>query len=438
MIRHNHPFLSAFVCVFILVGAASTQAADSSGIGFEWGDERFDVIIRGNGSPTCTSKYVENPPRIELQCENTLNRTEQTLEAPENPYVHRVRMSPTGKGEKGSKMTVELKWKFAYALEATGDRLIVRLFSRSAQRLVNPDPPSATPMQTTTTKTQPSASTIQPANRTQTPPKTLPKSTASAAADSPVDLTKEDLVIGPDDLLEINVFQLPEFSITARVSGDGTVTMPLVGSVEVSGLSRKEAEQTIAKSLADNHVNNPAVSITIKEYRSRQVSVLGAVNHEGIQYLTSPRTLLQLISEAGGLKDDVGYKCYIFRGGSKIEIDLHDLIHNGNQSLNVGIKPGDVVNIPPRPKGFAYVLGAVRSPGAIEITPTEGLTLAAAIARSGGPSRLASLSNIQIRRKDEGGKEQVIKANLKDILKGKAPDIPLLPDDLINVPESFF
>jgi polysaccharide export outer membrane protein len=121
-----------------------------------------------------------------------------------------------------------------------------------------------------------------------------------------------------------------------------------------------------------------------------------------------------------------------------MEIDLFDLMQNGNQRLNVAIQPGDVINVPAQLKTFAYVLGAVRSPGAVEINPKVVLTLAGAIARAGGPSRLADLSDIQIKRKDEKGAERIIKANLKDILKGKVPDIPLLPDDLINVPESFF
>ncbi|HSP05553.1 MAG TPA: polysaccharide biosynthesis/export family protein, partial [Acidobacteriota bacterium] len=242
-----------------------------------------------------------------------------------------------------------------------------------------------------------------------------------------------------EDLLEINVFELPQFNVTSRVSGDGTITMPLIGSVQVRGLTKKEVEKQIAAALAAKYINDPSVSVTIKEYKSRQVSILGAVNTPGAYTIISSRTLLQLLSEAGGLSASAGRKCFIFRQGApRIEIDLQDLMNNGNQALNVPILPGDVINIPLETKVTVYVLGAVRNPGAVELSSSMPVTLLAAIARAGGPSDQANKSGVQIRRRDAAGQEQVIKANLKDILNGKAPDVELLPGDVINVPESFF
>ena len=107
-------------------------------------------------------------------------------------------------------------------------------------------------------------------------------------------------MIGAEDLLEINVFELPQFNVTSRVSGDGTITMPLIGSVQVRGLTKKEVEKQIEAALAAKYINNPSVSVTIKEYKSRQVSILGAVNTPGAYTIISSRTLLQLLSEAGG------------------------------------------------------------------------------------------------------------------------------------------
>src|SRR5262249_18142459 len=160
-----------------------------------------------------------------------------------------------------------------------------------------------------------------------------------------------------------SVFDLPQFSTIARVGGDGTITMPLVGSVPVRGLTKKQVEQKIASALEAKYVNNANVSVNIKEYKSRQVSVLGSVKNPGPYYVISHRMLLQLIGEVGGLNRDVGPKCYIFREVfGKIEIDLHDLMVNGNQDLNVEIYPGDVVNFPPISKITIYVLGAVRAP----------------------------------------------------------------------------
>jgi polysaccharide export outer membrane protein len=253
------------------------------------------------------------------------------------------------------------------------------------------------------------------------------------------DTASIDNYIGPEDLLEITVFELPQFNVTSRVSGDGTVTMPLIGSVEVKGLSKKDAEKKIAAALETKYVNNASVSINIKEYKSKQVSILGAVKNPGAYYILSDRTVLQLLSDAGGLVPQAGKKCFVFRSGaSKIEIDLDELMNSGNEKLNISVKPGDVINVPLETTVIVYVLGAVRSPGAIEMTTSLPVTLVAAIAKAGGLTEEANKSNIQIRRKDDKGADTVIKVNFKDILKGKTADVVLHPGDAINVPETFF
>ncbi len=267
-----------------------------------------------------------------------------------------------------------------------------------------------------------------------TEPKAEPSETTSNSTPSEIDIH-----IGSEDLLEITVFELPQFNVTSRVSGDGTVTMPLVGSVEVGGLTKKEAEKKVAAALETKYVNNASVSINIKEYKSKQVSILGAVKNPGAYYILSNRTLLQLLSDAGGLAPQAGKICFVFRSGApKIEIDLDKLMNSGNEEFNIQVRPGDVINVPLETKVIVYVLGAVRSPGAIEMTTTLPVTLLAAIARAGGLTDEASKSNIQIRRKDDQGANSVIKVNLKDILKGKTADIPLYPGDTINISESFF
>ncbi len=249
----------------------------------------------------------------------------------------------------------------------------------------------------------------------------------------------QDIVIGSEDLLEVSVFELPQFNTTARVQGDGTITMPLVGSIEVRGLKKKDVEIKIATALQAKYVNNANVSVNVKEYKSRQVSVLGEVKSPGAYYVMSQRTLLQLLSEAGGLTNTAGPKCYVFRPGApKIEINLRDLMVNGNPELNILIYPGDVVNVPTDVKIIIYVLGAVRLPGAVQLSTSMPVTLLAAIAGAGGPSESAKQSDVRIKRKNATGEENIIKVNLKDIMKGKVEDIPLFEGDMVTVPESFF
>ena len=111
---------------------------------------------------------------------------------------------------------------------------------------------------------------------------------------------------------------------------------------------------------------------------------------------------------------------------------------NGNPVLNIPIYPGDVVNVPPDSKIVIYVLGAVRQPGAVQLSSTMPTTLLAAIAAAGGPTEAAKQSDIKIKRRHSAGQENLIKVNLKDILRGEAEDIPLFEGDIITVPESFF
>lgn len=354
----------------------------------------YSVRIQGKGKLEHNSSFGGNPPTLTLDFPNTRNKAKDRLEPKENRYVSLIKAQEYSKdGLQSTRLTVELKSTFDYRVDPAKDGLMLQ-FSVPVAKPVAVAPPK---------------------------PETM------------------DVLIGPEDLLEVSVFDLPQFNSTSRVAGDGTITMPLVGSIDVRGLSKKQVEQKIEAALESKYVNNANVSVNIKEYKSRQVSVLGAVKTPGPYYVISHRTLLQLLSETGGLNADASEKCYVFReGAGRIEINLHDLMVNGNQDLNIEIYPGDVVNFPPVTKITVYVLGAVKSPGAIELTTSMPVTLVSAIARAGGPTDSANKGGIQVRRKDENGQEKIIKVNLKDILSGKTPDIPLQAGDIVNVPESFF
>lgn len=403
----------------------------------------YSVYLKGSGNLQFSEVLFTDPPRIALDFTNIKNKfTTKNFEPKPNPYVRLIRTMDYYKGaQKVSRVIVELKSSMKHAVYRTSDGLALKLLtgkesSDSTSTVLN-SPVTSAPS-TTGPVTLTPAGTV-PVDDSKTGEDDAEESTPPPATTNPAVPANLDVQIGSEDLLEISVFELPQFSVSSRVSGDGTITMPLIGSIEVRGLTKRQVEDKIADALEEKYVNNANVSVTIKEYKSRQVSVLGAIRTPGAYYIVSPRTLLQLISEAGGLTAEAGSKCYIFRqGSSKVEIDLLDLMNNGNQNLNVPILPGDVVNIPAETKIVVYVLGAVRSPGAIEMTTSMPITLLAAIARAGGPLEQASQSNIQIKRRGASGAETVIKANLKDIIKGKAQDIKLNPGDVINVPESFF
>jgi polysaccharide export outer membrane protein len=250
--------------------------------------------------------------------------------------------------------------------------------------------------------------------------------------------------IGPKDLLEIAVFELPELNQTVRVSEDGSISLPLLGRVMIEGLSKEELEKKLAGLLEEKYLKQARVTIFIKEYQSKRVSVIGAVGKPGMYELIGRVSLLEMISQAGGLTDRAASELYVLREGedgtqTKLAIDLNDLIINSNQKLNIPLMPKDVINIPIDQIINVFVFGAVRNPGALQVKMSKKITLLQAIAQAGGTAEGGSKSGIVIKRKDnKTGRETKIKVNLKDIIKGKKPDIELQEGDVVYVPESVF
>jgi len=273
----------------------------------------------------------------------------------------------------------------------------------------------------------------------QTPPQTqTPAQTKEAR-----DLFVRAYRIGPEDILEINVFEVEEMNRTVRVEEDGTITLPLIGRVAVGGLTQEGVAQKLTELLQAGFIKNPQVTIFIKEYKSRQVGVLGAVETPGSYQLVGRKTLLQMLSMAGGLSETAGNDVLILREGpdgetSTIRIDLRELWVNGNKELNIPIEPNDVINVPVDREIRVFVTGRVRNPGPITAKLSEGITLLQAIAGAGGLAEGAKQTAITIKRKGPGGQEVMFKVNYRDVVKGKKMDMPLQEGDVVVVPESFW
>jgi polysaccharide export outer membrane protein len=249
--------------------------------------------------------------------------------------------------------------------------------------------------------------------------------------------------VGPKDLLEISVFGADELSRTVRVSEDGKVTLPLLGEVLVDGLTKSELEKKLADLLGEKYVQNPQVTVFIREYQSKRVSVLGAVEKPGPYQLLGRLTLMQIVSEAGGLTRDAGSVIIIIRQladgtSTSLRISIDDLFLKGDAKLNVPLEAGDIVNIPVDKLVAIYVFGQVKNPGALQVKKSAIPTLLQAIAQAGGFTERAARGGVVVKRKDETGKEREIKVNARRILSNKQPDVPLLENDTIYVPESLF
>jgi polysaccharide export outer membrane protein len=273
----------------------------------------------------------------------------------------------------------------------------------------------------------------------QTPPQAKAQPQAQEARDVFVRAYR----VGPGDLLELKVFQVDELSQTVRVSEDGSITLPLLGRIVIEGLTQEGVVQKLSGLLQAKYVKNPQVTIFIKEYKNQQVAVIGAVEKAGSYELVGRRNLLQIISMAGGFSATAGNEIFILREGpdgvtSSVAIDLKDLLVNGNQTLNIPIEPNDVINVPVDREIRVFVMGRVTKPGAIKAKLSEGVTLLQAIADAGGLAEGAKESAITITRKDKAGKEQKIRVNLRDIIRGKKKDVALQEGDVVYVPESFW
>ncbi len=252
-----------------------------------------------------------------------------------------------------------------------------------------------------------------------------------------------DYRIGRQDLLEIHVFDLKELDQTVRVADDGSITLPLLGRLQVAGLTKGELEATVARLLEERFVRNPQVTIFVKEYESKKVAVSGAVKKPDTYEMLGEKTLLEMISLAGGLDKDLGKEIIIFRAQEdgptqRISIDLDKLVYEADPELNVAVVPGDIVYVPSVEKVRIFVTGAVRTPDLYEVPRSEPVTVLKAVTLAGGTTDRAAESKVQIIRTGPDGARITIPVNLKKVKRGKAEDPVLQKDDLVLVPESFF
>lgn len=238
----------------------------------------------------------------------------------------------------------------------------------------------------------------------------------------------ESYRLGIGDRISVNVAGSPEFDTTARIREDGAIGYPYLGTVQVGGLSLEEAENRIERELlAAKLLRNPQVTVTVEQYLSRQVTVLGQVKNPERYGLSGPSTVLDLIAEAGGLLEDgADYVVLIRRenGQSKRHILTMDALTAGN-AVGTRVQADDVV-IVPRMNVF-YIEGAVQKSGMYRLE--ENMTVMQAIAVGGGLGPRGSYSRIEIKRHENDGQIATLDAELDDILK---------PGDLLHVKERIF
>ena len=242
---------------------------------------------------------------------------------------------------------------------------------------------------------------------------------------------RDDYLLGAGDVVKIQVFQSKDLDVEARISESGVISFPLIGVVKVSGLSPSAVEQFIAKRLKDgNFLQNPQVTVNVLQFRSQQVAVLGNVNKPGRYPLeTTGMRLSEVLSQAGGVSPSGADEVILItaRDGKvqRIEIDLVDLFTSGDLAKDMPMRAGDVIFVNRAPNFYVY--GQVQKPGMY--TLERGMTVAQAIAKSGGLTLRGTDKAVRVHRRYGNRTVQVIEPKLED---------PVKPDDLIFVRESIF
>ena len=265
---------------------------------------------------------------------------------------------------------------------------------------------------------------------------------ASTPAGAQDEAAQSSYRIGPRDVVSIEVFEEEELSGDFTVNEDGTIRLPLVGNVQAEGLTEDGFAVRLKEILEEGLLQRASVSVEVLEFRSRPISVLGAVRQPGGLNFPGRVTLIEAITAAGGLTEGHGASVHVLRRApngliDQVTVPVEALLVRADPAVNLPLFTNDLVNVPAAADVTVYLLGELASPGAITFKSTDRVTLLAALARAGGLSERAS-SKLRIQRPGPDGKMTEIVVRYKRILAGEEPDPALRDGDVVVVKESFF
>ena len=273
----------------------------------------------------------------------------------------------------------------------------------------------------------------------------LSVSVAAIKAQSPVTpvtpapeaMSAPDLMLGPGDLIDLRVFGVPDLNATTRIGSNGDASLPLIGVTHIAGLTLEQAQTVVTKKyVAGGFLRDPQVSILIREFTNQGVSVLGEVQRPGFYPIVHAEHLMAAISAAGGLSPRAGKTIIITHRDQSVPPRTVHLSFNANalqEQSEINLQAGDTVNV--GRAGIVYVAGDVNKPGGFVLDNSESISVLQAVALAAGTRNTASLDKARLIRTTQTGRED-IPVPLKEIVSTKKPDMPMLPDDILFIPNS--
>ncbi len=250
---------------------------------------------------------------------------------------------------------------------------------------------------------------------------------------------RKGYLLGPGDVIEISVFMVEELNKTVRITGDGYMLLPLLGAIEAEGKTVQEVQAVLTKELGDNYLHNPQVTVFVTEYRSHQVAVLGAVEKPDIYNIKRPRSVLEMVSMAGGLTKEAGNRIRVQHAvidektGELAEesliIDLRPLIEGLNSEARMLLSGGDSIMVPEA--GTVFLEGQVFKPGAYPLR--SGTTVLKALSMAGGTRFAAVKGSIQVYRRRTDGEMDTYSVDLDEIRNNPQLDIELKDADIVVI-----
>jgi polysaccharide biosynthesis/export protein len=241
--------------------------------------------------------------------------------------------------------------------------------------------------------------------------------------------------LGVGDLLDVNVYNVPELATKSRLGNNGDIYLPLIDYVHLAGLTVEEAQALIEKRLSDGgFVKNPHVTLNVDQSSSQGASLLGEVARPGLYPIIGEPRLLDVVSAAGGFTAAAGQTITVThrnQSDKPVTVPLNRK-RTDNPASNITVSPGDTIVV--HRADVVYVVGEVSRPSGF-LMDSDNLTVLKVIALAGGTTRIAKLNGVKIIRKGPEGMTET-PVQLKKMLEAKAIDIPLKPEDIVFVPGS--